>query len=64
MNAPSIYRLSNNPDDPMNDSKLIYRLARLNNLDIGSQKIKQDLLSRGKTTIHEDRIMVRITSFS
>jgi hypothetical protein len=59
-----IYRLSNNPDDPMNDSKLIYRLAQLSNLDIGSQKIKQELLSRGKTTMLEGRIMVRITSFS
>jgi hypothetical protein len=55
-----IYRLSNKPEDPMKHSKLIYRLARLSNLDIGSQQIKQQLLTRGKTTMHKDQIMGNI----
>jgi hypothetical protein len=55
-----IYQLSNKAEDPMKDSKLIYRLARLSNLDIDSQQIKQQLLSRGKTTMHKDRIIVTL----
>jgi len=55
-----IYQLSDKAEDPMKDSKLIYRLGRLSNLDIDSQQIKQQLLSRGKTTMHKDQIMVTL----